>query len=340
MKKISKLLMVVSLSVVLSSAALAGDGSKGTDTKKSESKFLTLGGSAATSPFHVFCTVYTNLMNEAYKDIRMTIIETAGGVDNTSRIMRGEIELNSTGSVTYYSAYRGLAPFVGKKDEHLRTLFLYAKETLNIVVRKDTGITSLSGLKGQSFSGGGTGTTAATIVDRILELLKIETKPYKGGMTDAQNAFQNRQIVGLVKGGMPPDTYVTTLAATIPIKILSLSDSEAAIVRKELSGLVGLETFPANTYPGESAFTTPVYYIIVSATDRLAEDVGYKTMELITSEKGKKSLKASYHNAAVEEFAEMTINNAPTPLHSGVVRWLKEHGYEVPQRLIPPEYKK
>ena len=34
----------------------------------------------------------------------------------------------------------------------------------------------------------------------------------------------------------------------------------------------------------------------------------------------------------------MTLQAAATPLHAGTVQWLVEHGYEVPEHLIPPEY--
>ena len=45
----------------------------------------------------------------------------------------------------------------------------------------------------------------------------------------------------------------------------------------------------------------------------------------------------SYPAIAGMDIARQTVERGQTPLHPGVIRYLRETGHEVPERLIPPE---
>ena len=56
-------------------------------------------------------------------------------------------------------------------------------------------------------------------------------------------------------------------------------------------------------------------------------------------EGGKSQWQRAYPWAADNNVIELTLRS-PIPLHAGAVRYFIEHRVQVPDRLIPPEYKR
>ena len=78
-------------------------------------------------------------------------------------------------------------------------------------------------------------------------------------------------------------------------------------------------------------------------TSDLPEWAGYEIFKAVHEHKAEQV--AVYPKAGIFDYTQDTVTylaglseTNPIPLHAGSVRYLKEQGIEVPERLIPPEY--
>ncbi len=72
----------------------------------------------------------------------------------------------------------------------------------------------------------------------------------------------------------------------------------------------------------------------------LPPELGYKAFKAVADDKTE--IAASYLGwkvVKVVNVIENTLHYANTPLHVGMVKYLREKGYKVPDHLIPPEGK-
>ena len=88
------------------------------------------------------------------------------------------------------------------------------------------------------------------------------------------------------------------------------------------------------TYRGQDedvpSLSTPNILVVRSDMD---EELAYSLIRTLLA--AQQEL-AQVHPVASQISAEYTLQASPIPLHPGVVRYLREQGYEVPERLIPP----
>ncbi|MBX6378105.1 MAG: TAXI family TRAP transporter solute-binding subunit [Clostridia bacterium] len=317
----------------------SGGGSSGGQAAGGGRKvLLTFGSTDASSSYYAWSVAAGNAINEQVPNVQVTVIETGGGTDNARRLMAGEIAIGIAASNTGWALWNGKAEFEGKPFPDLRVLLYFATAQMNYIVAKDSGITDLEQLNGKKFSLGGSGTSTEKMNEQIFRLLGIQVDTLRGSMTDAQDAFANRQIVGLVKYGKPPDSYVQQVMATVPVHLVSLRDDQ---IQKITAGIPYLRPgeVPGGIYPGVGGYKTVQGYTGVLTTKNLPEDVGYAIVKALVSPKGKGILDAAYPPGRDEDILKNTVEGADAPLHAGVVRFLKEQGVDVPARLIPPEFR-
>lgn len=299
---------------------------------------LTLSAVASSSGLFPYCVAIGKVISTHLPEYQITVSESGGNVDNTQQLRLGEIKIANSMSNTDYESYTGTGDmFQGQPFEDFRILWYYESSPIQIVVAADSGIETIWDLEGQTFNPGGTGTVAAVATRAALDILGIKPNYFEAGQADAADAYANRQIVGAVKTGPYPDSYIMQLNTSRPIKMLSISEEDMA---KILEGLPSLKsaTVPAGVYEGvdEEAFCMSAYQGIQVNLDFSQED-GYRMWKAMW-EDGKEIWQSAYAVGADNDVPAMTLAGAATPLHAGTVQYLKEKGYDVPAELIPPEY--
>jgi len=93
--------------------------------------------------------------------------------------------------------------------------------------------------------------------------------------------------------------------------------------------------------PGAPAFYEMSAPVMVMSSSRMTQETGYRIMKAVL--KGWKEIGEAYPPAQgikpIEDAFEQTPNVKEVLFHAGVVQMAQEMGIQVPQRLIPPEYK-
>ena len=335
MKKALVMLLIVLMAV----SSVFANGSSESASAAPKKQYLTMAAVASSSGLFPYVVSIGKVINEYCPQFSITVSESGGNVDNTKRLRNGEVKIANSISNTDFESYTGTGKtFNGSPFKDFRILWYYQSTPIQIIVGKDTGIKSIYELDGKPFNPGGTGTAASVVIHQAFDVLGIHPNYFEAGQPDAADAYSNRQIVGTVKTGSYPDSFVTQCNANRPADMLEISKEDMDKILAAIPS-IATGTVPAGAYSGidHDTFCMSTFQGIQCTLDFSQQD-GYDNFKAMW-EDGKSIWQTGYPNGANNDVPAMTLATAKTPLHAGTVQYLKEHGYDVPAELIPPEYK-
>jgi TRAP transporter TAXI family solute receptor len=196
------------------------------------------------------------------------------------------------------------------------------------VVREDTGVKKLLDLEGKRFIPGGAGSAGARFTRQVLQKIGIEEKVdlLEVDLNEGVQAVKNRRAVGFSTASSTPAGLVSEIAATTPIRLLELKDSDYQLVADRF----GRYIIPAGTYKGVNYDVKTMSLLVGTYTSAdLPEDVAYS----IT--------KAFWENRAVWEKSHPAmksikmegINDLVAKVHPGALKYYSEIGLSVADAL-------
>jgi TRAP transporter TAXI family solute receptor len=271
--------------------------------------------------------------------VSVTVISTGGAVDNLGRMSKGQIKLGLGNMASVYQAYNGIGKFKGKQMSKLRGLWLYQRSIQPYIVRQDSGISTLEGLQGKSWSAGQRGSATASIVSQTLDVLNIKPEYYSASLSDALKAIKDGRSVGYVKAmkGTSLDSATMELATKTPIKVLSFTDAQAAKV-KEAFPYLSFVTVKDGDIQGVNGFRTwAAFSGHYTYSDLLDDDAVEAILKGIVD--GKKHQDEVWMPLRGKDIIAMSLEGMNIPLHKGAVKFYRSRGYTVPDELVPPEMK-
>mgnify|MGYP000654454681 CR=1 FL=1 len=298
--------------------------------------FLTYGAAPATSPIYSYGVGIAKSIMKAYPEIQITVTECRGATDITRRVRSGLVDIGNSMSNTDYCNYYGTGIFEGQPRKDARIIWYFSVTPQQWVVARDSGIKTIEDLNGKEFNPGAVGASATDITKSVFELLGINPKYYEGAQSDAATAYKDRRIVGLTKAGPPKDSFVDQLNISRPVRVLSLTEEQIKKVLDKFPYFIKI-TVPENTYKGAPAYTTIAVMMGTQTTSALPQELGYKMFKAVW-QIAPEYWKSAYPIGKDVNYPELTLKSK-IPLHAGAVQYLKELGYEIPENLIPPEYK-
>jgi len=305
--------------------------------EKVETRYLTLSAVAASSGLFPYCVSLGECLSKL-PELDITVAESGGNVANTRELRIGEVSIANSISNTDYESYTGTGTtFTDDPFTDFRILWYYESTPIQVFVAEDTGISSLEELDGKDFNPGGTGTAAAVVMHAALDALDIHPNYFEAAQADAGDAYANRQIVGAVKTGSAPDSYIVQANTNRPVELLTYTDEQLATVLEAIPS-VTTGTVPAGKYEGvDYEIQTLCTYQGIQVDMTFSQELVYKMWKCMWEDHAD-IWKTAYVNGANNNVPEMTLQAAKTPLHAGTVQYLTELGYTVPADLIPPEY--
>lgn len=294
---------------------------------------LTMGATHSSSSFYAYQVGITNFLNGTLEGVDINVRELGGAEVSTEALLRNEVDMGIAVTSSDYAAMIGEAPFRSEADS-LRTLYFFAPLPLNFVVAADAGITDVAALAGQSFNPGGRGTSTERQVEQILETIGVVPNWLRAEGGDALDAFQNGQVAGFVKGGIHPDGYIQQASSARDLAFLSLSQDQQTAVMEAYPFFSVARNVPSEFYGvTEGEVATLQTAIGINTTTNLDEETAYQIASALFSEAGKQAASEVYVPAGSIDAAQLTIDAAVAPLHKGVIRYLEEAGYTVPDEL-------
>ncbi len=253
--------------------------------------------------------------------------EAAGASVGNARLLgTKEIESAFVAADILDQAYNGKAQFANAPIRNLRALGALYPETVQLVVRANSGINSVKDLKGKSISSGAPGSGQYQLVTDLLRvngLSRSDVKEDSSSFTQAMDKIKDGNLDATLITAGTPVAAITDAAQSHPIRILPLAGAEVAALLKEQPYYTQVN-LPANTYRGQTAVVPTIAVMAVwAAHDGVPDNVAYEVT------------KALYENTAIMgqvhvQGRNITLQTAAAvgsvPMHPGALRYFREKG--------------
>jgi TRAP transporter TAXI family solute receptor len=277
--------------------------------------------------------------------ISMTAISSAGSVENIKLLRDNQAQFAMLQGLFGAWSWSGEGP-VREPQRHLRSVTALWKNVEHFVLLNElakTGeIMDLDRLEGERFVLGARNSGAEQTGRFILGTLGIdyETKFQASymGYGPTADALRDGNIVGMnIPAGVPVSAITRAYAQMGDrMRILDWTDETLATINARYP-LWDWYELPPGTYPNQeqTARTIASPNVLVARAD-VPEDHVYQITKVIWENL---ATLQEIHGATKDMQLESAVRGLGAPLHIGALRYFREVGLEVPERLIPEEAK-
>ena len=293
---------------------------------------LLIGSTSSSSSHYGYFVAISQIINQKVKDVSSSVVETGATLDNLRRMDRKQVDLGLVTTNVMHNAASGSGDFAGNPVK-AKLLWVYSIAPQNVVVRADSGVKSLPELSGKKLNPGIKGSATEKTAEAVFKVLGIAPDYMRGSTGEAVAAIKDNRAIGYVKSGagLALDASSREIATFTPVKIIGLSAGEQQKVEAAMPELSMVQV-PAIGSLNIPAYTTWGFGVAAAAGPDLDEEVAYQIVKAVFEDK---EIQA---NAFAEvkgvDLMDTTLKYATTPLHPGALRYFREKGAKVPDRLI------
>ena len=259
---------------------------------------------------------------------------TGGSVENLSLLMAGQVDVAFSMGTNALEAHQASGGFEGREAGQVLALVALYANILQLATREGSGVASLSDLVGRRVSVGAPGSGTEVGARNLLRANGIEYddfEPQRLNFNETANAIRDGSVDAGFWSAGPPTSSIMDLATARSITLIAITAEEmerTAAIDPTIRG----DVIPAQAYRGQEqpveTLSTP--NVLVVRAD-MREELAYSLIRELL-EAGEELL--TVHPVAQQISAEYTLEASPIPLHPGVVRYLRDKGHDVPDRLI------
>jgi TRAP transporter TAXI family solute receptor len=263
--------------------------------------------------------------------VTATVEESQGSVQNVKEAARrpGNFVFTTPPGLLE-DARAGKKPFAGESGyDAVRGLFPIPGITMHWIVRADAGVNNLTDLAGKDFIPGGRGTAGQRLTVAAFAALGMEgkVKLVDTELGSAPAAVRNRQVVGYATASAHPSPQVQELAATSPIRILSLTPQQFAAVQLIDKTAIGI-VIPKGTYPSQDYDVTTLSVPVGAyATTRMDEATAYAVTKAFWTQRTAMAKSNPYWAGVSPDM----VGSLAGKLHPGALKYYDEAKISVPQ---------
>jgi TRAP transporter TAXI family solute receptor len=249
-----------------------------------------------------------------------------GAVANVDAIASGNLESGFAQSDVAYWAYTGTGIYAGQgRVENLRAIANLYPESVHIVARQGSGITSVRDLKGKrvSLDEPGSGTLVdARIILEAFGVSETELTVHYVKQTQAVVMIEEGQLDAFVIVAGYPTGAVSEMCAASGCELVPITGPEVDALLERYPFFTR-DRIPAQTYPGvgETATLSVGAQWLVGA--EIDEELVYGITKALWHENARKLLDTG-HSKAREITLQTALDGIAIPLHPGAERYYRE----------------
>lgn len=247
-------------------------------------------------------------------------------VANAKLLGRGEIESAFIAADILDAAFKGENQFKDGAVKNLRALGALYPETVQLVVRADSGVNKFADLKGKSVSSGSPGSGQWQLLGDLLAVHGMKREDVKEDFSSfAQSVDKIKDgnlIASLITAGAPTASVVD-LANGHPIRVIPLAGPEVENLKKKQPYYASVE-LAASTYKGQPNAVKTLAVMAVWAThDKLSDETAYAVVK--AAYENTETL-AKVHVQGKNITLQSALQSVSIPLHPGAAKYYKEKG--------------
>lgn len=296
---------------------------------------LLLGSSIVGGSYYVLGGTYAKYINDKYPDMDISVEVGGGPYSNITLLSAGEIELGFATTWAAGEMYDGVGSDK-KKHEDIRVFLPLFPSYLQIYALQESPIKNLSDIQGRIASSGAAGSSGRIATQTLFSILNIKPAKLNSVPTGTQvNNMRDKLIdVGLSVTGVPAP-FMLELEASHDVQLIPLNTAEMETVLAAQpywsAGIIKKGTYKSAT----ADIPAVAFWNIAITNKKVSEEIIY------TLTKAGFESQAQLADAVrdVKHMRPEDILKSTIPLHKGALRFYREQGIAIPDRLIPPEAK-
>lgn len=328
-------LLVLLVSLLLT-GLLAGCGGAGKE-KDTGAKPKTFQGIISTGSTEA--TVYamgaslSKIVGSKYPEVQLTVQASGGGKENQENLVAKRVDFGFVYGPDIASALQGIGEYAGQeaKYKELKGVFAFPYGALQIITLADSGIKTISDLKGKKVCVGAPGSTGASILwPQILAaygITKENTKFHYLNTAAAADALKDGVIDATTLLTKDPVAGITNVALTKKIRLVEIPhDATVDKIIKDVPGLYKAQQkqdLYGKNQVNEGPIPTLGLASILAARPEVPEDVVYKITKALFENIDEFS---KCHASAKDVQLKTALEGITLPVHPGAEKYYKEVG--------------
>ncbi len=315
--------LVLCLALVLAAAATAEESAfKGS---------YLMGTGSATGNYYNFGNALCTVVNSV-TGANLTVNATGGSTENARLMASGDNEFALIQSDVYSYALNGIELFDGYPVTNLTAITACYPEMVQIIVRKDSGISNVAEMKGKKICVGAVGSGYEVAARQILGAYGMSYDDIDETFADqatAKNGVQDGTFDGMFLCSGYPNSNMVELSLNNTIDQLSI-DQEHLDILLEKYPFYSVFTPDTDEYNLGHPVTSVAVKSMMICLDSFSEDEIYALTKAIyenLSDIQEINAKANYMSL------ESALSGIPSNLHPGARRYYEEQGIEIPDYL-------
>ena len=270
-----------------------------------------------------------------YVDRVKAVAEVTGGsVENVRLADRGEAVIGTVMGDVAYQAFYAQGRFEGKPQK-IHAVFMMYPNLYQVVVPKESKVKSIFDVEGKKVSVGPPGSGTEFMTNLIFEALGISYNTFEVrrlSFSETANALRDSTIDVGIWCVAPGTSSIRDLAATHDIRLIDFTPEQQKKVTDKYIFYAPFD-LAADTYKGagNDIPTISVWNVVICSAD-LGEEFVYNLVKAVFDHQ---DFLTRIHPFAKYTTPENALNTSPIPFHPGAVKFYKEKGYAIPDRLMP-----
>jgi TRAP transporter TAXI family solute receptor len=251
-----------------------------------------------------------------------------GSFANLSAIGAKEIELGLAQADTADWAYRGIGLYHDKGAiQNLRAIAGLYQVTVQVVVRRDAGISQIAGLRGKRVSLGPADSGALLEAKAILDAYGLREADLQARLLPgdlAIDVLRDGKIDALFLFGVPPNDKLAELAEDGTVDVLPIDGPQAAALRA-VNPVLREAVLAEGTYPGIPARRSLGIATVLVASADLDANLAYGITRALWHDTSRTLLARGLPRGTALRM-EQALDGITVPFHPGAARFYQEAG--------------
>ena len=291
-------------------------------------------GGPTGGTFQIFANSIATFINQNDKDVKFSVQASGGSTENLRRIHANKAQFGVVHSGDLYLGRIGKLKGDAKAYDNVLALGILYKSAAQLAVLKNSGIRTLSDLKGKKVGIGGPGSGAAASAERFFQATGIWNAIDKQyiGYSKAASGIKDNQIDAMWVVSGVPTRAIIELGASKDMSLISLiAEANKHKLFKSYPFYKPFE-IKKGSYDGIEPLTTFADSTVWVASKKVSTEDVYKSLKRIYSDTGIKYL-SSVTQSAKNMSPDSAIKGIEVPLHPGAIKFWSEKGQKIPDRL-------
>ncbi len=286
---------------------------------------LTIATGNTTGVYYILGGGLANVISKDLKGYKATAEATKASKENIERVASGQNDIGFSLADTAADATAGKNSFTSKQP--VKALMRIYDNTTQVIVRADSGITSVAGMKGKSVSTGSPNSGTELIATRLLDasgLTPADVSQKKASLPETVDGMKDGSIQAMFWSGGLPTAGVKDLVTSLGDKVRFLDlTAELPKLQAKYGDAYRPGTIAGSAYGTKADVSTIVVANVLVVHATMSDDLAGKLVRLIFD---KKAELEKVHPEAKNITLQIAAKTGDIPLHPGSAKVLKELG--------------